>query len=83
MALPIIDIRDTNKLADAMQRGITFRIKHGEKTYSAYNEIEEQEIAQSNARAEADILAGRVLTHDEFWASMDKKIAELSDSAKA
>ncbi|MCL2370513.1 MAG: hypothetical protein FWC80_04740 [Firmicutes bacterium] len=40
-------------------------------------EDEEKEIAESNARAEADIAAGRVISSEDFFVQAHKKLENL------
>ena len=42
---------------------------------------EELDAKAGIARGEADIAAGRVLTSEEFWASVDEKLEELKSRA--
>ena len=82
MALPIIDIKDTSKLAEAIEKGFGFRIKHGKKIFIAYDEAEEKEIQESLARAREDIKAGRVFTSEEFFAHAHAKLESLRPGSR-
>jgi len=77
MALPIIDIKDTSKLAEAMQEGIVFKLTNGARTYTFYNEQEEIETAEGIARGEADYKAGRIYTPAQVFSHLDNVLEEL------
>ena len=82
MGIQVIEITDTERLAEAMSRGETITLKNGQKLYTAYDEQESEETLEGIARGEADIKAGRYVSKEQIYSILDEKVEALRREGK-